>query len=155
MSVQPVWLQPVKRLPLQRLRGTLRAVYPRWQGEQKRYSELHLSAVFDTWLNFGCTVIQLFLWSALCDSNSVYVGWWTCDWCVRCNDVSNGDLRDSAAVWLSDSAAGLHQSGAGLLEHVEPDVSCFFDATKTVHFMQTRPAVQLTDVLFCMHEIKV
>ena len=49
---------------------------------------------------------------------------------MRHNDVSDGDVDNIAAV-LPDSAAELHQSGAGLLEHVEPDVSCFFDAIET------------------------
>jgi len=51
-------------------------------------------------------------------------------WCARRNDVINGNLHDSATV-LPDSAAGLHQSGAGLLEHVESYVSCYFDTNET------------------------
>jgi len=41
---------------------------------------------------------------------------------IRFSDVGDGDPHDSATV-LPDSAAGLHQLGASLLEHVKSNVS--------------------------------
>ena len=103
-------------------------------------------------LNFAtCTILQ-------------YVGWWLRDACRR-SDVSDGDLHDSAAV-LPAAAAGLHQSGARLLEHVQPYVSCFSDETSihtcTAAYISHRPNRQSSDGywipscrLICGYKMKV